>query len=369
MKSIRVPLQVDMEEAEILDEICDNLKTSRNQAIRMMIRNEGGNPRLVETHTPAEFRHVAGKYGKAVEVARKDGRKLHFYIHPYRTRCIVLLLDPEDHLKPVRRDELQGESMLIDRILDLQGSEYDWETPEFLTLCADLGLDVNEHAPRYVPEYEWIATGLLNRQKQFPANSNHWELILDFLDLLRVDKDPDLSILNRALNRYNTLSSKEKPDIYRQAIEAAESRNLTSSLPIKTSIHFLPSWSDCIGLVTVSLWEGDKKYCDKDGWCAANNVDLMGVAAMPPMEKLSKTQTIVLNRLAEQGVTVLKTYEIEDYLRGEGAYWSWRNKNNIGRFKMPRLLRSPTTSEIVKWSLRKPATPLYDAWMRRYGRA
>lgn len=361
MKSIRVPLQLDPQEEKLLDTVCEAINASRNQAIRMMIRQEASDPRLAVTHSQDSFRHVIGKYGKAVEIPRPDGRKLHFYIHPYRTSCVVLLLDPEDYLRSIPRQELEGESELIDRILDLQWSEYNWETEEFISICADLGLDVDAYEPKYVNDFAWIVTGLQNRQQRFAPTSSHWELILDLLDLLRTDIEPDLTILDRAKTRYDTLSDKEKADIYREALAAAEKRKLKSAHAIEVTANFLPSWSRFAGLVSVYLWSATHEMCDEDGWCPDENKDLEGVVALPS-GPLSNSQSVIYDRLEKMGVIVLKPYEVDAYLEGEGAYWYWRNKTSFGRMPLPRQPRKPSATEVIKWHIHKADTPIYNLW-------
>tara|TARA_R110001583_G_scaffold177643_2_gene333279 strand:- start:9648 stop:10748 length:1101 start_codon:yes stop_codon:yes gene_type:complete len=360
MKSVRVPLQLDPDELEKLDEICLAINASRNQAIRMMIRREAIEPRLVTTSDRAGYRHVIGKYGNAVELDVPDGRKLHFYVYPYRSNCCVLLLDPETH-GSVPREKLAGKSVLIDRILDLQWSEYDWDTPEFIEVCRLVGLDPQDRRPRYVPQFEWIATGLVNRQKKFPSTSSHHELILDLLDVLRTDIEADLDILDQARNRFETLSDKEKADIYIEALDAGESRKLKSRTISKTVITFLPSWSLIVGLTSVALWESPADHCDEDGWCAEDNKDLEGVAVVPA-GKLSRVQEIVVDRLKRQGVFMISQNEIYDYLQGEGAYWYWRNGT---KGFLPFNVDKPSATDIIKWHFKKPETPFYDGWKRR----
>ncbi len=369
-KSQRIPLQLDQDELVKLDELGARLSTTRNQTIRLLIQREISVPRIAipEPRTGEVFRVAQGAYGETTEIRMKNGRVLHFYVAPYRNRCCILLLDPEmtESVGYPNYDELYGDSDVLDAILDLRETKYDWDDPRYRNICKSLNIDPDEKRPQFVKEFERIARGLSNRQARFSYISPHWELLLDLVDLLRSDIQPTLQMLNRAKERFDTLSAKERPDVYNQAFIAAESRKLPSEHRLTTDIIFLPSWTDCYWNKRVGLWEC--KECDDDGWTSGHNHDLHGVAALPS-GKLNDVQAVIVQKLKKQGVIFLNAGEVQDYLNNEGAYWAWKNLTIRKVFEGHHGARKPTTSERMKWRMRKPETPLYDRWLGRQERA
>ena len=192
--------------------------------------------------------------------------------------------------------------------------------------------------------------------------------MLDLVDLLRTDISdnsedrPSLQMLNRAKERFETLSSKEQADIYKKAIEAAERRKLPSNCRLSTDIIFLPSWTDCYWNKRVNIW--DSSYCDEEGWTPGNNTDLQGVAASPA-GTLSDVQEVIVRKLKKQGVIFLNKDETKEYLNNEGAYWAWKNLTIRSLYGGHHGARKVKTSEKMKWQLRKPETPIYDRWQSR----
>jgi hypothetical protein len=370
IKSNRIPLQLDQDETAKLDELSARLSTTRNQTIRLLIQREISEPRIAipEPRSGEIFRVAEGEYGETTEIRMQNGRALHFYVAPYRNRCCVLLLDPEltETVGYPNYEELYGDSEILDAILDLRETKYDWDDPRYRSICKSLDIDPDEKRPQFVKEFAGIARGLMNRQARFDYSSPHWELLLDLVDLLRSDIQPTLQMLNRAKERFDTLSSKERADVYRQAITAAESRKLPSEHRLTTDIVFLPSWTDCYWNKRVGIWES--KQCDDDGWTPDYNRDLQGVAVLPS-GKLSDVQAIIVQKLREQGVIFLNEQEAQEYLHNEGAYWAWKNLTIRKIFDGHHGARKPTTSEKMKWRILKPETPLYDRWFGRMNRA
>lgn len=368
----RIPLQLDDDDVAKLDELSSRLFATRNQTIRMLIQREVAEPRMAshEPRSSTVFRVAQGKYGPTTEIRMKNGRVLHFYVAPFRNRCCILLLDPEltETVGYPRYEDLYGDSDLLDAILDLRETRYDWDDPRCRRICTLLDIDPDEKRPQFVEEFQWIARGLMNRQARFSYNSPHWELMLDLVDLLRTDISdnsedrPSLQMLNRAKERFETLSSKEQADIYKKAIEAAERRKLPSNCRLSTDIIFLPSWTDCYWNKRVNIW--DSSYCDEEGWTPGNNTDLQGVAALPA-GTLSDVQEVIVRKLKKQGVIFLNKDETKEYLNNEGAYWAWKNLTIRSLYGGHHGARKVKTSEKMKWQLRKPETPIYDRWQSR----
>ena len=122
-----------------------------------------------------------------------------------------------------RCDELAAVHALLGRI-DACGS-YHWDTPAYRAVCAEMGLDPDQHRPRFQPPHEVLAKKLLHAAAadlgQAAADGRAMrqtaEIMLDVLDLMRADRRPNPSALDHLRRRWREIDPADVP----QAVEVA----------------------------------------------------------------------------------------------------------------------------------------------------
>jgi len=380
MKLYSIQIRVSEDILVKLDAIVRQTGQSRSGVIRLLIDSEAEDSRLIPS-IPVEKREkmeeayekVQGQYGEAVKIPLPGGRVLLFYICPFRSICVAMLLDPDN--KPVDYEELRGTAPIVDHIIDvLTSGDYDWHTPNFRELCWRLDVDPDEKRPKFTAEAEAVAADLHKHFHKLDHMNPRRHFILDLVELLRTDLTPEIGMYDSVKKALQNMSEKEKIALYDQALALVDVKRLRSSKPLGTVIPFLPSWAGRGYNASIYLWSTEDP--DEDGWPKKLYRHVTGVARLPVGE-LSITQQTVLRRLKQQGVTFLTEEEADRYMEGEGAYWRWYHSVPA---PSEEKLRHPVLDSALAWVIKhvrktpmpndsppayKPATPLHDAWLAR----
>lgn len=244
-------------------------------------------------------------------------------------------------------------------------NHYHWRTPEYIEICADLGIDPFHGAPEFNIDYEAMAWSLLDWDNEglskFEKDGHIYykirNLLYDILDLMRTDKRKNITssppqILRNIMEIYDDMESRSFPylkDIISILQNPAQLNISDAKSNIAAEITFLPSPFGVGYRASIDGWYGKH---EPDGWVHEGNSRLHGVALLPSEERLQSQPwlKVVVERLRAQGVIFLSAEQADRYRDGEGAYWLWRHGWSGAA--------SPTRR--VLWSIRKPLTPIGD---------
>lgn len=256
-------------------------------------------------------------------------------------------------------DEFQKKFKLLHRARRLTG--YGWDTPAFLVLCEELGLDSSKAKPQFDPQFSALACDLVEwLNKKMLDGSVHinnvaiFTLVTDIASALQVNVSStvQLSYLpDRIGENMEGLIAQNVPRVkeLRSACERVIRANPHRSEPmVYTYIEFLPSSYGPGYKASLYGWVGEH---DEDGWQTQYS-DLHGIALLPSADQLKKRVWVrtCVQKLKRQGVVFLDRQQSENYLQGEGRYWLWWSGWR----------REATLTDRILWSMKKPPTPLDD---------
>ena len=274
-----------------------------------------------------------------------------------------------------RFEELAAAHALLSQINTC--GPYHWDTPVYQAMCAEMGLDPDQHRPRFRPPYEALAEALLHAAAadfgqaaaEGRAMRQSTETMLDVLDLMRADRRPDPSVLGYLRKHWREIDPADLPRgreiarlVFSDELLRVEARSKadTVGIPLAT-IDFLPSRYGAGCCVSIYGFHGAH---EADGWNPRYGDALRGIAVEPGAEALASSAWlgVVYRRLAGQGVVFIPPRRVKDYLDTEGVYWIDR----WGGTQVWRQARTPGFGERLLWRLKRPPL-LVDRELARRG--
>lgn len=214
---------------------------------------------------------------------------------------------------------------MLDKVFAVMDSSYDWDSPNYIQICSELGLNPDDGRPHYKDEDRGIISEL-NEQIKWGYGGDRGrlnELIFDLLDLLRLDQFPEFYAFERCRGILDNWTFKLPSALFAAAFNRVDVHRMKSSQSIWTVVTFLPSWMGrgygaSIGLFNV-------KDCQEDGWWEPGYHHVRGVALQPT--RIDWAMQTVVQHLSAQGVVFLSAEEARSYMDHEGAYWAYSHRS------------------------------------------
>ena len=281
-------------------------------------------------------------------------------------------------------DEMTAAHPLLARLRKLQS--YDWTTPEYRDLCAELGFDPDRGRPRFARRHEemgneilhWIGTNMVEsagRARGLSVETHRQSLVLAESMMKALSADPACRpesplFLEARIEHFPTgvLPCRDEFLALLANGDLDEPLPVTGAAPrpadLSVPIVFLPSRYG--NGVSKQLTVG--RHYDPDRWEDLGYGDLRGVALQPTDADLNASPaTAIAHRvLLDQGVVFLTRDEALHYLDTEAMYWAHGPRKHLP-LRLPRdlPLRRLTWRDKLAWKLGEPVLPIDRQLVRR----
>lgn len=197
-------------------------------------------------------------------------------------------------------------------------TEFDWNDPEFLEVCAAFRLDPDLIRPRYrakdISTIESLRRLVLNAPDTLSASA---ALIL--IRMLRTDRDTQLSDWERVMERGELSRARTANPVLRRAGKRVRPPRTLSPCDGFSPIRLLPCRSDIGGLG--SFYAGLDYDQIRPGL----------VAVLPDLRYLKNR--VLFRKLTRAGVRFIPEDGVSAYMRGEGDAWRYRLLGFPGPFR------------------------------------
>lgn len=305
--------------------------------------------------TPAHL-----EYGPKAEIRDEQGILYHCNIAPFRGKAHLVLRNQNDPNGYVNFPELRQSAWPLKELIDLIESEYDWNTPAYRAMCEKLALDPDWGRPQFREKHMEVVN-IIDEHVRLHNNCDKvHDISFRIKELLRSDRKPEFYDYYYCKNIIENWEFEFSNHPFQSALDQVAVDEITSSRPVVVRVTFLPSWGGNGFTASIYLWSNE---CEPDGWSSSLYSHLSGVALLPNLEDLA-TRTVV-NRLQSIGVTFLSMEQAQEYMDNEGSYWALEQEH----WMCPPGLEPSSISVIdkLKWNIKKPPLPLYEAYLNRKG--